>query len=57
MTVFVGSLVIVLVAYPILWWLGRPLEEYRGGELVVDEEMEFDDSDLGMDVGDDYSGN
>ncbi len=52
---FVGSLVIVMVAGPLLWWLGRPSEEYRG-ELVVDDvfddEMDFDFDDLGMDVDD-----
>lgn len=50
-----ASLVIIAIAAPLLFWLGRPLREGRG-EMVIDvTDLEIDSNDPGEDV-DDYRG-
>lgn len=46
----VGALVLLCVSPILLFWLGRPIEEARRGELVVDPELDSDDPGVDVDA-------
>lgn len=45
---FLGAIAVLITTSTLLFWLGRPIEEGRRGELVVDPDI--DSNDPGVDV-------